>query len=109
MEVPKKRPPRKSVSFSQQDNIFLIETVDEIQKDEEQEETDSAVEILDSNKMLIPTFVPPIRKPTFAKEFRQKVLILEDIEVCDDLTLIGKILMNVSLLKKLQTEEQVKD
>lgn len=61
----------------------------------------------DTNKILVPTFVSPVKKPTFGSELRKKVILLEDIYIQDGLTVVGDVRINVSLLKALQTGEQV--
>ena len=76
---------RKSVSFSRQNNIHILEEVflreDDEDEQEQEEEVDLGVEEEEVNKTLFPTFVFPGKKDDFGLKLRQKIVILDSLHM----------------------------
>ena len=61
-----------------------------------------------SGKSLVPVFVFPGKRPTYAEEFKEHVLMLESLEITEDFCLMGNIRINMTKLRAINQQQEAK-
>jgi hypothetical protein len=62
-----------------------------------------------SGKSLVPVFVFPGKRPTYAEDFKDHVIMLESLEITEDFCLIGNIRVNMSHLRAINQQQEAKN
>ena len=61
-----------------------------------------------SGKSLVPVFVFPGKRPTYAEDFKDHVIMLESLEITEDFCLMGNIRVNMTRLRSLNQQQENK-
>ena len=62
-----------------------------------------------SGKSLVPVFVFPGKRPTYAEDFKDHVIMLESLEITEDFCLMGNIRVNMSHLRSINQKQEAKN
>lgn len=127
---------RKAVSFSQRDNHvqYFDRCPDEFSMEQilageeatdgleaevatKRDKTDPQKMILQtpqgmpqlSGKSLVPVFVFPGKRPTYAEDFKDHVIMLESLEITEDFCLMGNIRVNMTHLRSINQQQEAKN